>query len=308
MGSMFDVALIGSGIAGLTAAIRTAERGLSTCCVEAISFGGLVVSINELDPSPSADTHSGAEFAASLAERATDLGVEFIFDKVTALEKNGSALTLVLGADSIAARTVILASGAQPKPLGVPGEAEFEHRGLAHCAECDGPLHEGRDAVVVGGGDSAIQEALVLAKFCRNVFVVHHGGRFTAKPRFADRAAQTTNIHTLSNSEVIEIRGEESVRSVLVRRTDGGAAREIACAAVFPYVGLKPDLGYVKVGIGLDPDGFVIVDSERRTGVQGVLAAGIVRAGCGGLLNDAIADAEIAARSAAEAMASAVRS
>jgi thioredoxin reductase (NADPH) len=307
MSSVFDVAVIGSGVAGLTAAILTAERGLSTCCVEATSFGGLVVSINELDPSPSSDTHSGAELAASLAERATELGVDFIFEKVNALEQNGTTFSLLLDADSVIARTVILASGARQKRLGVPGEAEFEHRGLAHCADCDGPLHEGRDVVVVGGGDSAVQEALVLAKFCRDVFVVHRGDRLSARSHFADRVAHTSNIHPLANSEVIEIRGDDSVQNVLVRDSAGAAPSEIPCAAVFPYIGLKPDLDYLKIGISLDADGFVTTDAGRRTAIRGVFAAGIVRSGCGGLLDDAIADAETAAGSAADVLAIMVR-
>lgn len=302
MSSVFDVAVVGSGIAGLTAACGTAGRGLSTCCVELLTFGGLVVSINELDPSPSPALHSGADLATSLAEKAAELGVEFMFDSVTALQRTGSTFTLTMEGGSLEARTVILASGARQKPLGVPGEAAFEHRGIGHCADCDGPLHEGNDVVVVGGGDSAVQEALVLAKFCRSVFIVHHGRSFTAKAHFADQARQIANIHPLPDSEVTEIRGGEGVGGVLVRSLSDGSVREISCTAVFPYVGLKPDLDYVKVHVSIDEAGFVAADADGATGVPGLFAAGLVRAGCGGLLSDAIADAERAAGRAADAL------
>jgi thioredoxin reductase (NADPH) len=300
--SSFDLLVIGCGVAGLTASEQAAARGLKTACVEALTFGGLIVSVNELDPAPDSNMPSGTEFASSLMEAGSAAGVEFVLDQVTALEKRGSGLVATLGDGSIEARAVIIASGAQLAPLGIRGEAAFQHCGVAHCADCDGPLYSDRDVVVVGGGDSAVQEAIVLSKYCREVFVVHRGDRCIAKPHLTGAASQRPNIRWIANSLACEIRGDEAVTSIVVRDEVSGQTSEIACSGVFPYIGLKPQLDYLKLDLRLSTDGFIITDEKRETGVSNAFAAGIVRSGCGGLLSDAIEDASIATSHAVRAL------
>ena len=195
--SKFDIIVIGAGITGLTAAKHAAQSGLATASIEALLFGGLVININELDGEPHG---SGSELASNLMMEVSDLGVANLSETVTALACDGDSLSVVTDAGRHRARAVIIASGAQLKRLGIPGEAEFENRGVSQCADCDGPMYKDQDVVVVGGGDSALQEALVLAGFCKRVHLVHRGTKFRARRHLVDAVAARNNIHPVWNT------------------------------------------------------------------------------------------------------------
>ena len=176
------------------------------------------------------------------------------------------------------------------KKLGVPGEDQYEGRGVSHCADCDAPLFQNEDVVVVGGGDSALQEALVLAKYCRRVHIVHRGNRFRARRHFVDRVASEPRISTLWNGTVEAVLGGKMVEKVRVKRD--GRTEEIAAAGLFAYVGLEPNAACAPTGIGRDGRGHLVTNDAFETSIAGIWAVGAVRAGYSGLLRDAVVEAQ----------------
>lgn len=292
---IYDVVVIGEGVSGLTAANAVAKSGLKTATLEAQLFGGLVINMNELEPAPEARTVSGAEFASELMQANADLGVTSIQEAVTALKIGSGLKQVVTGAATYQARHIVLASGARLKKLGVPEEADFEGRGVSQCADCDGPMYQNEDVVVVGGGDSALQEALVLAKFCRKVLLVHRGASFRAQSHFIDQVAANDKISTVWNAAVEAITGSKMVEQVHIKHADG-RAEEIPCAGIFAYVGLTPNSEFLPLKMRRDNAGFVVTRETLETELPGVWAVGALRSGCGGLLSDAIAEAQRAAQ------------
>lgn len=291
----FDVIVIGAGITGLTAAKAAVQSGLKTATIEALMFGGLVVNINELDGET---TGSGTDFASNLMMEISDLGVENLSETVSAIARNGNELSVTTDAGTHKARAVIIASGAKLKRLGIPGEAEFEYKGVSQCADCDGPMYKDEEVVVVGGGDSALQEALVLAEYAKRVHLVHRGAKFSAQQHLVDALKQHENIRPVWNSVAEAILGGAMVEKVRVRNTADNTTVEIPCAGFFAYIGLQPAIEFAPAELARDANGCLVTDANLHTKLPGVFAAGAVRAGYGGLLTHAIADGNAAAKAA----------
>jgi thioredoxin reductase (NADPH) len=293
----FDVIVIGEGVAGLTAAGELAQVGFKVATMEAQLFGGLVININELDPIPAgSEAAGGAEYASSLVEAAANAGVESINEPVTGLEAMAGGIKVLTDGGSRSAKQVVVASGARLKKLGIPGEAEFEGKGVSQCADCDGPMYQNETVVVVGGGDSALQEAVVLSHYCGQVRLVHRAGSFTGREHFQQAVNAEPKIIKTLNAEVTAVKGGQMVEKVSIKHADG-KSEDIACAGLFAYVGLEPNADYLPAAIPRDANGFVAANDTLETALPGVWAAGAVRSGCGGLLDDAIADGKKAAAS-----------
>ena len=298
MPTTHDLMVIGAGITGLSAARRALQNGLSTATIESQFFGGLVININELDGEHAG---SGSELAANMMMEIADLGAENITAVAAGIERDGDALVVKSDQSIHRARTVIIASGARLKRLGVPGEAELTDMGVSQCADCDGPMYKNKDVDVVGGGDSAVQEAIVLAGYTRHVHVVHRGLKFSARQHLVDRLAGHANVTIHWKTRVEAVLGATGVEGVHLRALDDqgsdAAPREIPCAGFFAYVGLVPVCEFVPPAVMRDAGGFLLTAAGLVTAMPGVFAAGAVRSGYGGLLTHAVAEGIAAANS-----------
>jgi thioredoxin reductase (NADPH) len=284
----YDLAVIGEGIAGLACANRAAELGLSVATFEVNMMGGLVLNISALYGHGAG--RPGIELAAELSAANAEKGVTSHPAAVSAIGGGDGAFELDTDSGPVRARKVVLATGARLRMLGVPGEAELEHRGVSQCVDCDGPMLNGKPAVVVGGGDSAYMQANVLAQFASHVTLVQRADAARARGDFVQAVAGNDRIEVLPRATVVEILGSDGVTGVKVA-TDGGE-RMVPCEGVFTYIGLQPNAGLLGISDAVATD----ADLQARPGLY---AIGAVRAGYSGDLADAVAEGRRAAEHAA---------
>lgn len=291
----YDVLVIGGGLAGLTAARLAAERGLSVAALdEGGHMGGLVMNIGRIDGFPAADGASGIELAAGALEALVEHGVEIIPESATGIVLDGNGKTVITESGRHGARTLVLASGARLRTLGVQGEASLLGRGVSQCADCDAGFFTGQHVVVVGGGDSALQEALHLADYAGSITVVTRGDALRAKEDYVAQATANPKFAFRLSTRVQEILGRDTVEGVRVCPGGGGVTEDIACSGVFVFVGLEPNVGYLPDAIARDAAGYVVTDAAFRTSVPGIYAVGAVRSGYSGQLASAVEEAAAA--------------
>lgn len=296
--NLCEVAVIGGGLAGLSAARHAARLGRLVTLFEGTAlFGGLVATVGEVDGIPVPGKFSGQDLAMNLLEDARKAGVRIVPFGIAEMELD-KRLTLTSEENTTChPEAVIVASGASLRKLGVAGEDEFLGRGLSRCATCDGGFFRGQDVVVVGGGDGAAQEALVLAKTSRRVMLVCRSP-LKAKRDYIDRLAARENVEFLWDSEVSAILGDQAVCGVRLRNVKGGAGSEIECSGLFPFIGGTPNTAFAPAAL-LEASGHIKTDADFGTSDSRVFAAGAVRAGYGGNLVQALAEGVGAAEAAA---------
>jgi thioredoxin reductase (NADPH) len=276
----YDVAIAGGGIAALTAAVHSARLGRTTLVLGGRAPGGLLLSIERIDGVPGfPEGVAGYELCPMLQEQAADDGAEVRMAELEGLESAGDAWTLRTSDGEAQARAVILATGARLKALGVEGEERLQGRGVSHCASCDAPLMRDRTVGVVGGGDSALQEALTLAEAVGEVIVLQRGEALTAQAAYREPALAHPKISVRYGTEVQEILGDEAVSGVRIRDVASGDAQELELGGLFIYVGLQPNSEYLSDLLDLDDDGRIPADASLQTELAGVYAAGFVRSG-----------------------------
>lgn len=274
----FDLVVIGAGVAGLTAAMHAARCGLAVAVVERVGVGGQIAAAERIENFPGFPQGvSGAELGPLLHEQAEAAGAEFVLDTVEGLTVDGDWRVVKAASEPMKARAVIVAAGSALKSLGVPGEAAFLGRGVSHCASCDGHFFSGQDVCVVGGGDSALDEALVLTEHAARVTIFHRGATFDAQRVLIDRVAASGKIEIVPSTAVEEIFGDDSVSGVRLRDLTSRTVRDHAVKGVFIYVGLEPNSAFVR-GVAVDPAGHIDTDIMMRTSVPGIFAAGDIRA------------------------------
>jgi thioredoxin reductase (NADPH) len=277
--SDLDLVVVGAGVAGLTAAIFAARHGLKVAVVERIAPGGQIVNADVIENFPGFPSGIGGhELGPLIAEQAEAAGAALALDTVEAIELAGTERIVRGAADTWRAPAVIIAAGSTPRALGMAGEERLRGKGVSHCATCDGPLFAGQDVGVIGGGDSALDEALVLARHANRVTVFHRGASLDAQRALADRAAATRNIEICLDTSVEEILGQAAVTGVRLRAAGASASRTLDLRGVFIHVGLEPNTQFLRGLIKLDPAGHIETDLMLSTSVEGIFAAGDIRA------------------------------
>jgi thioredoxin reductase (NADPH) len=274
-----DVVVAGGGLAGLTAALFAVRYGRSTVVLTGGVPGGPLLSVARIDDFPGFPQGvAGYELCPLVQEQAAAAGAMFRMGELAGLEEADGGWRLSCTDGELLAGAVIVATGSMPRRLGVGGEERLTGRGVSHCASCDGPLHRGRVVGVVGGGDSALQEALELAGHVERVIVFHRGTSFSAQAAYQQRLRETPNITVRLCTAVEELLGEQALEAVRVRDLESGETESVPLAGLFPYVGTEARTSFLGGLLPLDGEGRIPTDTWMRTERPGLLAAGDVRA------------------------------
>ncbi|HME47952.1 thioredoxin-disulfide reductase [Mycobacterium sp.] len=274
--TVHDVIVIGSGPAGYTAAIYAARAQLAPLVFEGSQFGGALMTTTEVENFPGfRDGITGPELMDEMREQALRFGADLRMEDVEEMSLTGSIKAVTVGGEAHRARAVILAMGAAARYLGVPGEADLLGRGVSSCATCDGFFFRDQDIAVVGGGDSAMEEATFLTRFARTVTIVHRREEFRASKIMLNRARANDKIRFLTNEVVTAVEGGTSVTGLRLRDTVTGGETTLAVTGVFVAIGHDPRSGLVRGQVDMDPDGYVLTRGRStHTSVDGVFAAG----------------------------------
>ena len=281
MKNFYDVVVIGGGPAGLTAAIYLARAKYRVVVVEKEKFGGQITITHEVVNYPGVERTSGAELTETMRRQAESFGAEFLLASVERLEMNGDVKTVYTDRGELKCFGVLLATGAHPRMVGFPGEAEFRGRGVAYCATCDGEFFTGKEVFVVGGGFAAAEEAVFLTKYASHVTILIRKDDFACAKSVADAARNHPKITVLTNTEVVEVTGDSTLRAIRYRNKLTGEvterrAPEGSNLGVFVFAGYAPATGLIKDLAELTPDGYVVTDRSLKTSVDGLYAAGDV--------------------------------
>lgn len=296
---MYDTLIIGSGPAGMTAALYAARSNLKVGLLERGIYGGQMNNTAEIENYPGYEMISGPELAEKMYEPLDKFGVEHLFGQVVEVQVEGTVKKIITEDGSFEAKSVILAMGAQHRPLGVPGEAEFNSRGVSYCAVCDGAFFRGQDLLVVGGGDSAVEEAIFLTQFAKSVTIIHRRDELRAQKIIQERAFANDKIHFFWDSVVTEIKGDErKVQSVEIKNLKTGEKSEHTFGAVFIYVGLDP-MSEAVANLGItDEQGWVVTNDRMETSQPGIFAVGDLRQKQLRQITTAVGDGAIAGQQA----------
>ena len=276
--SDYDVIIAGSGLAGLTAGLFAARYGLSTLVLESNIPGGHLISIEKIEDFPGfPDGIAGYDLCPTVQRQAADQGAEFQRAEVENLHPEGPFWLVITDEERHRGKAVIVATGSSLKELGVPGEAKLMGRGVSHCASCDGPLYNEKTVGVVGGGDSALQEALTLANYAASVLIFTQEESFDAQFSYVERALSQAKIEARHRTAIEAVLGDNVVSGVRVRALEGNESFQIDLAGLFVYVGIKPNTAFLKDLVRLSDGGHVPTDGWMRTGREGLYAAGDIR-------------------------------
>lgn len=278
MNRVYDVIVIGGGPAGLSAGLYASRARLATLLIEKAIFGGQIANAELVENYPGfPDGVSGFELGDLMHQQATKYGLETIAAEVTGIELSERGKVVKTTEGQYTATAVIIAGGAGPNRLGVPGEEEFVGKGVSYCATCDGPLFRDQVVAVVGGGDSAVEEGILLTRFTSKVFLIHRRNQLRASKLLQERAFANPRMEFLWDTVVEEIYGDNLVRGVKLSNVKTGERSTLEVSGVFIYVGLHPSTDYLMELLPLDEEGRIPTDERMQTEIAGIFAAGDIR-------------------------------
>lgn len=298
MVQMFDVAIIGAGPAGMTAALYASRANLRTVMIERGVPGGQMMNTEEIENYPGFSTVMGPDLSTEMFGHSKEFGAKYQYGDVKKIVDYGDHKVIYLGSKEIESRTVIIATGTQYRKLGVTGEQEFSGRGVSWCAVCDGAFFKNKELVVVGGGDSAVEEAMYLTKFANKVTLIHRRDNFRAQKILQDRLFKNEKIEVIWNHTVEEVLGEGKVEKVRIKNTITGDEKDFKTDGMFIYVGLDPiTQPFLDLNI-TDEYGYINTNERMATMIPGIFAAGDVRTKNLRQIVTATADGSLAAHEA----------
>ncbi|WCK52963.1 thioredoxin-disulfide reductase [Aneurinibacillus sp. Ricciae_BoGa-3] len=277
MTNLYDLVILGGGPAGLSAGVYAGRAGLKTVIVEKGLIGGQLQNTEDVENYPGIRKTTGPELSEVMGAHPKDFDVEEKYGEVQSLQLTGEYKIVDLGKEKLTTRAILIATGATPRKLGVPGEAELSGRGVSYCAICDGAFFKNKELLVIGGGDSAVEEGNFLTRFASKVTIVHRRDKLRATPILQQKAMDNPKVDFVWNHAVESIEGGRKVETVVLRNTVDGSKQTVKADGIFIYVGLNPNTDFLKESSILDEHGYIVTNEEMETSIPGVFAAGDVR-------------------------------
>lgn len=301
---IYDMIIIGGGPAGYTAALYAARAGMNALLIEKLYAGGQMALTPEIDNYPGFDSGvDGFTLAEKMKAQAEKFGAKTLNAEVLSVELKGEAKAVKTAEQIYFAKTVVLATGANPRPLGLPNEKELVGRGVAYCASCDGMFYKGKNVAVIGGGNTALEDALLLSRIAKKVLLVHRRDTFRADKIYRDAIEKADNVELVLNSTVDELMSDGSIVGIKVKNVNSGAITEMACDGVFVSIGRNPATEFLSGAVALDGSGYVIAGEDTKTSIDGVFAVGDIRTKAVRQIVTAAADGAVAVHFAEEYLA-----
>ena len=294
---MYDIIIIGAGPAGMTASIYARRALKKVLVLEAISYGGQIINTLDIENYPVESHISGFDFSTKLYNQAVELGAEFIFEKCIKVDKNDSSFEVFTTSSKYQCKSLIIATGADNRKLGLDKEVEFIGKGLSYCATCDGAFYKKRDVAVVGGGNTALEDALYLSNICNKVYLIHRRDEFRGDNSVVEKIKGKNNIDIIYNSNVSKLIGDERLNAIEISNLDG-SKKEINVSGLFVAIGKIPENENFKDLIKMDDNGYIIAGEDCHTNIDGIFVAGDNRTKMLRQLVTATSDGAIAATEA----------
>lgn len=296
---MYDICIIGAGPAGLTAAIYALRADKTVIVLEASGYGGQIINTSCIENYPAIESISGFEFATNLYNQALNLGMNIQYDQAQNITSNNNVFTVYTKDNTYESKTVIIATGVQKRKLNIQGENEFIGMGVSYCATCDGAFYRNKEVAVVGGGNTALDDAIFLSNYCKKVYLIHRRNEFRGEKNKLDIINTKNNISILTPVNLVKINGSEKISSVNYKNNSGDI-KELIIDGIFVAIGQEPDTSWLNDLLKLDQNGYVISDENCKTNIEGIYVAGDCRTKQIRQLTTATSDGTVAALAACD--------
>ena len=294
---MYDIIIVGAGTAGMTAALYALRANKKVLVLESQSYGGQIINAPKIENYPGIASISGFEFATNLYNQIKDLGAEFRFETVKSLEDHKEYKIVLTSSNKYQAKAVIMATGAQKRKLNLELEDKFIGRGISYCATCDGNFYKKKTVAIVGGGNTALEDALYLSGVCEKVFLIHRRDTFTAEDKYLDELKTKVNVEFILNSNVVSLNGDEKLKSITIKNNDGNIT-ELEVSGLFIAIGHIPQNQAFANILDLDEFGYIKSSDGVHTNIDRIYVAGDARVKTLRQLTTAASDGSIAATTA----------